>query len=94
MFIKKKLLKAQKKSKKLEIMCSNAIISVFLGIRKFADFFVKNNADASRTQVVFHVIYIFYGYSLGKVHNCAKCHHCRICKTYFREVDLFSPLIH
>ena len=41
-------------------------ISVFLGIAKFADFRWKN-ADASRTQVVSHVIYIFFGFSLGKI---------------------------
>ena len=25
------------------------------------------------------------------MHNCAKCHHCRICKTYFREGSFFGP---
>ena len=25
------------------------------------------------------------------MHNYAKCHHCRICKTYFREGSLFCP---
>ena len=41
-------------------------ISVFLDIAKFADFRWKN-ADVSRTQGVCHVIYIFFGSSLGKV---------------------------
>ena len=41
-------------------------VFVFLGIAKFADF-RKKNADVSRTQVVFHVIDIFFGTSLGKV---------------------------
>ena len=40
-------------------------ISVFLGIAKFADFRWKNTV--SRTQVVCHVIYIFFGSSLGMV---------------------------
>ena len=41
-------------------------ISVFLDIAKFADLSWKN-ADVSRTQGVCHVIYIFFGSSLGKV---------------------------
>ena len=41
-------------------------ISVSLDKTKVADFRLKN-ADISRTQVVFHVIYIFFGSSLGKV---------------------------
>ena len=41
-------------------------ISVFLDITKFADFRLKN-ADVSRTEVLHHVIHIFFGSSLGKV---------------------------
>ena len=41
-------------------------ISVFLDIAKFADFRLKN-ADVSRTQGMCHVIYTFFGSSLGKV---------------------------
>ena len=41
-------------------------ISVFLDVAKFADFRLKNR-DISRTQGVCHVIYIFKGFSLGKV---------------------------
>ena len=41
-------------------------VSVFLDITKFADFWLKN-ADVSRTQRVYHMIYIFFGSSLGKV---------------------------
>ena len=41
-------------------------ISVFLDITKDADFRLKNT-DVSRTQGVYHVIYIFFGSSLGKV---------------------------
>ena len=41
-------------------------ISVFLDVGKFADFRLKS-ADISRTQGIFHVIYIFFGSSLGKV---------------------------
>ena len=41
-------------------------ISVFPDIVKFADFWWKN-VDVSRTQVVCHVIYVFFGSSLGKV---------------------------
>ena len=40
-------------------------ISVFLDIIKIADFQWKN-ADVSRTQGVFHVIYIFFVSSLSK----------------------------
>ena len=41
-------------------------ISVFLDITKFADFQGKN-ADLSRSQGMCHMIYIFFGFSLGKV---------------------------
>ena len=41
-------------------------ISVFLDIQKSADF-RRKNADVSRIQEVCHVIYIFFGFSLGKV---------------------------
>ena len=40
---------------------------VFPNVRKIANFWWKN-ADASRNQGVFHVIYIFFGSSLGKVY--------------------------
>ena len=70
-------------------------ISLFLGIAKFADFRWKN-AHASRTQVVCHVIYIFFIYDLYLLWvrcNSAKCHHCRICKKYFREgAHLLTPI--
>ena len=41
-------------------------ISVFLYIAKSVDFQWKN-ADVSRTQGVYHEIYIFFGSSLDKV---------------------------
>ena len=41
-------------------------ISALLDIAKFADFWWKN-ADVNKTQVVYHVIDIFLGSSLGKV---------------------------
>ena len=41
-------------------------ISVFLDIAKFANFRCRN-ADVSKTQDMFHVIYIFFRFSLGKV---------------------------
>ena len=41
-------------------------ISVFLDIAKVA-YFQGKNADVSRTQVVCHRIYIFFGSSLGKI---------------------------
>ena len=41
-------------------------ISVFLNITEVADFRWKN-ADVSRTEGVCHVIYMFFGSSLGKV---------------------------
>ena len=39
---------------------------VFLDGAKFGDFKWKN-ADVSRTQGMCHVIYTFFGFSLGKV---------------------------
>ena len=41
-------------------------IFLVLDIAKFIDFRSKN-ADVSRTQVVCHMIHIFFGSSLGKV---------------------------
>ena len=43
--------------------------SVFLDIATFGHLWYKND-DASRTQVVCHMIYIFFGSSLGKVLLC------------------------
>ena len=43
--------------------------SVFLDIATFRDLWYKND-DASRTQVVCHVIHLFFGSSLGKVLLC------------------------
>ena len=56
---------------------------VFLDIAKFADFWWKN-ADVSRTQGGYHVIYLFFASSSHKV-NCAKLHRFRIWVTDFRE---------
>ena len=44
----------------------NLAISVFFDITKVSDFGCKN-ADVSTTQEVCHMIYIFFGSSLGKV---------------------------
>ena len=41
-------------------------ISVLLDIENYADF-RRKIADVTRTQEVCHVIYIFFGSSLGKV---------------------------
>ena len=41
-------------------------VPVFLDILKIADFLWKN-VDVSRTQGVRHLIYVFFGSSLGKV---------------------------
>ena len=41
-------------------------ISVSLDITKSADF-RRKNADASKTQELCHVIYVFFGSSLAKV---------------------------
>ena len=65
MFIKESKKKAQK-VKKSEIIIKNSIYILFLDIAKLADF-LWQNADVSRTQGVCHVIYIFFGSSLGKV---------------------------
>ena len=66
-------------------------ISVFLVLAKCADF-RRKNADVSRTSVVRNVIYIFSDL-LRVRYSCAKCHHCRICKTYFREGGFLVPPI-
>ena len=50
---------------------------VFLDITQVADFRCKN-ADASRTQVVYHLIWIFFGSFLVR-DNCAKFRLCIIC---------------
>ena len=63
MFIKKKV---SKKVKELKLMYQNESISVFSDIAKFSDFRLKN-ADVSTTQGVYHVIHIFFRFSLGKV---------------------------
>ena len=44
-------------------------ISTFLDITKIADFPWKS-ADVSRTQELCHMIYMFFGSSLGKVYLC------------------------
>ena len=67
-------------------------VSVFLDIAKIADFQLKN-ADVSRTHRMCHVIHIFRS-SLGKVYNCVKFHHYRICVTDFREGAFLAPPIH
>ena len=50
-------------------------------------------ADVSITQGVCLVIYIFFGFFLGKVfffRYCAKFHHCRICVTDFNVGPFWS----
>ena len=47
-------------------MYQNESTSVFSDIAKFSDFRFKN-ADVSTTQEVYHVIHIFFRFSLGKV---------------------------
>ena len=85
MFIKK-----LKKSLKNYKFCTEIeSISVILDKAKSADFW-WNNSDVSRTEGVFHMIhiFIFFGFALGNVYNCAKFHHfriCMICVTHFRE---------
>ena len=61
MFIKE-LFKDSKNIKSIETQ----FLSVLLNIAKFADFRWEN-ADVTRNQQVYHVIYIFFGSSLGKV---------------------------
>ena len=41
-------------------------VPVFLDVTIIADFWSKN-VDASRTQGVCHMVYMFFGCSLGKV---------------------------
>ena len=55
-----------KELKDIELCIKRQSIPVFPDIIKIADFRWKN-ADVSRTQVVFHVIYVLFGSSLGKV---------------------------
>ena len=55
------------KIKDIEIICIKMqSIPVFPDVTKIANFWWKN-ADASRTQVVCHVIFVLFGSSLGKV---------------------------
>ena len=61
--------------------------SVFLDVRKVADFREKN-ADVSRTQGVCDVFIYFF--NVLKV-RYANFHYCRICVTDFREGSLFAP---
>ena len=69
----KKILKNIEKVKRISV-------SVFLDITKVADL-RWNNTNGSRTQGVFHVIYIFFGSTLGKA-----------CVTDFRKENSFSHL--
>ena len=62
-------------------------ISVFLNIIKFADFRSKN-CDASRTQEVGHVVYIFLDLLLVRYHSI-KFHQCRVCLTDYRDMGPF-----
>ena len=57
--------KDSKKLKELEILKMKSL-SVFLDITKVADSWSKI-ADISRTHGLYHVIYIFFRSSLGKV---------------------------
>ena len=68
----------------------NLYFLIFFDIFKYFLIFGKKNADVSRTQVVRHMIYIFFGSSLGK-ENRAKGHHYRICKTDFRAAAFLPP---
>ena len=43
--------------------------SVFLNIAKFADF-QRKNIDPRRTQGLYHVIHIIFGFSWGKLKLC------------------------
>ena len=60
---------SKKVKKELEIMFKNAIYTFISWYRKIYWFPVKN-ADVSRIQGVCHVVYIFFGSSLGKVQQC------------------------
>ena len=60
----KQLLKTPKKLKEWEIIIKTQSTPSFLDVAKFADFWWKY-ADVSRTQGLCHVIYIFFGSSLG-----------------------------
>ena len=55
-----------KEVKKSKLCIKTQSIPVFLDITKTADLRLKNT-DVSRTQGMFHVIYIFFGSSLGKI---------------------------
>ena len=55
--------------KEIEIMHENAIFICISYSNKSCRFLVKND-DVSKTQRVCHVIYTFFGSSLGKVQVC------------------------
>ena len=59
-------MKTQSQLKQLGIIYQNQSIFVFLDIAKLAESRCKK-VDASRTQKVCHVIYIYFASSLGKV---------------------------
>ena len=58
--------KDSKKLKALKIIIKIQAISVFLGVTKVADFWWKN-PNVNSNQGVCHLIFIFFGSSLGKV---------------------------
>ena len=58
--------KDSRKVKRIRNYVSKSNLCVFLDVAKFPDFRWKN-ADVSRTQGMCHVIYTFFGSSLGKV---------------------------
>ena len=81
-FLLKQSIETRKKLKELQIIKMQSI-SIFLDMAKFVDFWWKT-ADASRTQGVCHVIYIFLDL-VSITYKCAKSYHCRICVTNFME---------
>ena len=56
---------------------------------KISDFWWKNT-DVSRTEVVCHMIYTFFGSFLEKIFKSDKFHPCGICMIGFREGELGS----
>ena len=62
----KNLLRLEKSENNLKLCIKMQSISVFLEVTKVVAFLGKN-ADVSRTQEVYHVVYMFFGSSLCKL---------------------------
>ena len=66
-------------------------VSIYVDIAKFDDFL--ENADIDRTQAVYHMTYIFFESSFGKVYMCQVLSMSDMCATFYWGVS-FCPQPH